>query len=169
MMPEIKLKDTADPFAASANAITAIIPVLRAYAMSTLRSRDRADDAVQDTLEKAWRARASFEVGSSLQGWLVRIMRNQMIDTFRKSQRIVEDVDGREAARLETPADQHWRLEYADLLRAIDTLTPDMRQALLLVGLGMTHIEGASLMAIPLGTFKSHVRRGRVRIEDSQA
>jgi RNA polymerase sigma-70 factor (ECF subfamily) len=166
MKTAAKTLDKAGRSAVSAAAIIAIIPALRAYAISRLRSTDRADDAVQDTLEKAWRARESFEQGSSLKAWMVCIMRNQIIDTFRKNKRIVEDVDGREAARLETPADQLWRLEYADLLSAIDTLTPDMRQALLLVGLGMTHSEGSLLMRIPLGTFKSHVRRGRVRLEE---
>ncbi len=150
---------------ASAEAITAVIPVLHAYAMSRLRSADRAQDAVQDTLERAWRGRAHFRQGSNLEGWLVRILQNQMIDGFRKGRRSVEDADGEYAARLTTPPDQHARLECAELLKAIGALSPDMRQALLLTGLGMTHPEAAGSMGIPLGTLKSHIRRGRERIE----
>jgi RNA polymerase sigma-70 factor (ECF subfamily) len=142
-------------------AITAIIPALHAYALTRLGSGPHADDAVQDTLERAWRARDTFKDGSSVRGWLFRIMSNRIIDGFRTNRRTVQDVDGETASRLVTQPDQLWRLEYADLLTAIETLTPNMRRALLLTGLGMTHVEGAAAMECALGTFKSYVRRGR--------
>ena len=158
-------KDAIETSVASAAAIIAIIPELRAYARSRLGTADRAEDAVQDTLERAWRSRQTFAAGSSLKGWLVRIMRNLLIDQYRKHHRLVEDIDGKAAALLSVPAVQHVRLEYGDLLSAIETLSPDMRQALLFIGLGMTHVEASVAMGIPLGTLKSHVRRGRARIE----
>ncbi len=148
----------------SSVAISAIIPVLHAYAMRRLRSKSHADDAVQDTIERAWRARASFVRGASLKNWMFGILRNQLIDVYRIQRRLTQDVDGVEAARLATQPDQLWRLHYADTVAAMETLSSDQRRAILLVVFGLTNMQAAAVMDCPLGTLKSHLRLGRHKL-----
>ncbi len=142
--------------------IVALIPRLRAYAIALTRNGQSADDLVQDALERAWRNRASYSTDFSLSAWMFRILRNRWIDTYRSSRATVEDVEGKHAAYLVTLPSQHWRVQYADLLRAIDGLEPTLREAFYLVMIsGLTHVEAAEVLDAPLGTLKSWIRRGR--------
>jgi RNA polymerase sigma factor (sigma-70 family) len=150
---------------ASAAAILAVAPVLRAYARSRLNSHAQADDAVQDTLERAWRSRASFIEGSNLVIWMQRILRNKIIDNFRRERWTVEDAEGQAAGLLVSLPDQHVSAEYNDLIRELESLSPQTRTALLLTGIGVTDLEASEIMGVPLGTIKSYVRRGRVKLK----
>jgi RNA polymerase sigma-70 factor (ECF subfamily) len=142
-----------------------LAPVLRTYAFMLSKSTDMADDLVQDTMERAWRHRANFQQGSNVRAWLFGILRNRFIDELRKNSRTIADVDGEAAGRLSTPPEQLWRLQYADLLRAIDKLSPAVRDALMLVmGSGLSHEEAAAILCCPLGTLKSRIRRARVQL-----
>lgn len=51
-------------------------PVLRRFAISLARDPTAADDLVQDTLFRAWRARARFEPGTNFEAWTFTILRN---------------------------------------------------------------------------------------------
>ena len=145
----------------------AMVPSLRAYARFLSKSAANADDLVQDTLERAWRNRRTYQPESNLKGWLFRILRNRFTDDFRRHRGMVQDVDGEHAASLVTPADQYWRMQYLDLIDAINLLSPEVRDALVLVmGLGFTHDEAAAALDCPLGTLKSRVRRARAHLID---
>jgi RNA polymerase sigma-70 factor (ECF subfamily) len=144
-----------------------LIPSLRAYARVLAKSATYADDLVQDTLERAWRNRELFHTDSNLRSWLFRILRNRFTDEFRRHRNVVQDVNGAYAAYLVSPAEQYWRLQSLDLIDAINKMSPDVRDALLLViGLGFTHDEAAAVLDCPLGTLKSRVRRARVQLSD---
>jgi RNA polymerase sigma-70 factor (ECF subfamily) len=162
----VKLKPVELPTApeVSSDAILAIVPVLRAYAVKRLHSTSRADDAVQDTVERAWRARTSFIPGAELKPWIFTILRNAITDLYRRDSWQLQDVDGLAASRLVTQPDQLWRLHYADAVTAIETLNTDQRRAILLVVLGVTNEDGALAMNCPLGTFKGYVRLGRKKL-----
>ncbi len=149
----------------SSDAILAIIPVLRAYAIRRLRSTSRADDAIQDTVERAWRARATFIPTADLKPWIFTILRNAITDRYHREKRQVQDIDGAAVSRLVTEPDQLWRLRYADVLTALQTLSADQRRAILLVALGLTNEEAAEAMGCALGTYKSHVRLGRRKLK----
>jgi len=64
-------------------AIVEEVPALRRYARSLLRDRDRADDLVQATLEKAAGKWAFFNTGKKLRPWLFKILYNLFIDDYR--------------------------------------------------------------------------------------
>jgi RNA polymerase sigma-70 factor (ECF subfamily) len=151
--------------ASLAEDIIKTIPALRLYAYFLSKSNAQADDLVQDTLERAWRHRASFREGANLKAWLFGILRNRFTDEVRRRRKLVEDVDGANAARLVSPPDQHWRMQYADLLEAIAALPPATRDSLVLVmGAGLSHEEAAQVLGCPLGTLKSRVRRAREQL-----
>jgi RNA polymerase sigma-70 factor (ECF subfamily) len=162
----VKLEPVDLPMApeVSSDAILAIIPILRAYAVKRLHSTSHADDAVQETVERAWRARASFIPGAALKPWMFRILRNAITDRYRRDNWQVEDVDGVAAGRLVTQPDQLWRLHYADVVAALETLSGDQRRAILLVVLGLTNVAAAESMGCGLGTFKGYVRLGRRKL-----
>lgn len=67
------------------------------YAVLHLKDKSAAEDAVQDTLLSAYRAREQFQNKSSLKTWLMTILKNKVIDIIRKKQRdihiLVESID----------------------------------------------------------------------------
>lgn len=145
--------------------VIALIPQLRAYALSLTRSRVDADDLMQETLMRAWHAQASFTLGTNLKAWLYKILRNSRHTQWAKMRLLEQDVDGRRAAALVTGAEQEWRLEYNELLGALDDLTPSTRDAVLLIhGAGLSYEEAAQVCGCPVGTLKSRVNRGCERL-----
>lgn len=151
--------------AALKNALLAEIPSLRAFAISLSGSGDRADDLVQETLMKAWAAHASFAEGSNLRAWLFTIMRNTYFSQYRKARREVQDTDGEAAARLVSHPEQQGHLDLADFQIALEQLSPDQREALILIGAsGFSYEEAAEICGCAVGTVKSRVNRARQRL-----
>ncbi len=147
--------------------IVALIPDLRAYALSLSRSNHRADDLVQDTLERAWRARSSFIGGQTIKAWLVTIMRNRFIDVCRLEQSTVEDVGGLHAAKITTLPNQVWAVQYSQLVSAVCRLPPQSSEAISLVYFaGLTHEEASVVLGCPLGSVKSRIRRASKNLRD---
>lgn len=146
--------------------LTDLVPVIRAYAMVVCRVRSDADDLTQDTLERAWKGRGGFEPGTNLKAWVFTILRNGHAGDWRRNRRMVEDPDGREAARLSSEAPQPWRVQYTDVLNAIARLDPESRHALMMVVAGLSYEETAQACGCPLRTVQSRVRRARMRLAD---
>ena len=145
--------------------ILAAVPNLRAFAMSLSGSLDRADDLVQETMLRALANIDSFEPGTNLSAWLFTILRNQFRTEYRKRRREVEDADGRYASTLMAYPEQHGRLELEEFRRALDQLTADQREALILVGAsGFSYEQTARICGCAVGTVKSRVNRARIRL-----
>jgi RNA polymerase sigma-70 factor (ECF subfamily) len=145
--------------------LLAVVPSLRAFAMSLTNNRDRADDLVQDTLMRAWANIHKFEPGTNLNAWLFTILRNLFHSEYRKRKREVEDADGSYAARLKTHPNQQTHLDYEDFRLALAKLPMDQREALLLVGAqGMSYEEAAHVCQVAVGTVKSRVNRARSKL-----
>lgn len=137
---------------------------IRAYAIFLTGGHSDADDLVQDTLEKAWRARDQFEPGSNLTAWLFAILRNTHYNGWRRSKRVVEDVNGAQAARLTVEPAQNWRVEFTEVLIALEELDIESRHSLLLITAGLSYVEAAKVCGCPLRTLQSRVRRARERL-----
>ncbi|HEY8381860.1 MAG TPA: NepR family anti-sigma factor [Microvirga sp.] len=143
------------------------IPNLRAFALSLSNNPDRADDLVQDTILRAWDKRSSFQAGTNLNAWLFTILRNSFFSEHRKRTREVADSDGEYAATLKTAPDQVHKLEVQDMRAALERLSPDHREALLLVGAeGLSYEDTAAICGVAVGTIKSRVNRARVRLAE---
>lgn len=145
--------------------LLALAPALLRFAISLIRDRSGGDDLVQDTLLRAWRARASFQVGTNLEAWTFTIMRNQFYTRHRKSRPEVQDEDGEQAARLSSPPEQGGHLDLADVQAALARLAPVMREALVLVAIeNLSYEEAAAVMNCRVGTVKSRVWRAREQL-----
>lgn len=141
--------------------ITAQIPRLRRYARLLAGERSRADDLVQDTLERSWARRHLWRPGSDLRAWLFTIMHNVYVNRIRRYEPLVLD----DAFDLPTPAVQENALELRDLHRALARLPADHREVLLLVAVEeMRYADVADVLHIPVGTVMSRLSRARARL-----
>jgi RNA polymerase sigma-70 factor (ECF subfamily) len=146
-------------------AMLAVVPSLRARAMSLCGNRDRADDLTQETLTRAIANIDSFDAGSNMSAWLFTILRNVFLSTYRNRRREVEDSDDRYAESLKSHPEQPGRLDLEDLRRALARLPADLRSALTLVGAsGFSYGEAAAICGCAVGTVKSRVNRARARL-----
>jgi len=150
------------PAISQRDALVALIPNLRAFAISLCRDAQKADDLVQETLVKAWQSRDSFQPGTNLKAWLFTILRNIFFSECRKGRREVEDANGEHAARLCQHPEQQGHLDFQDFLTALHQLEPDQREALICVGAeGFSYEEAAEISGCAVGTIKSRVHRAR--------
>ncbi|GEP03062.1 sigma-70 family RNA polymerase sigma factor [Methylobacterium oxalidis] len=148
--------------------LTDALPGLRAFAMSLVSDPTRADDLVQETLLKAWAAQDRFRPGTNLMAWLCTILRNQFYSECRKSKREVEDADGTLTAQLIAPAAQEHGSDLRVIWAHMTKLSPQLREALLLVGAqGLTYEAAAEVMGCQVGTAKSRVSRARAFLTGS--
>ena len=145
----------------------AVLPNLRAFAVSLCGRPDRADDLVQDTIMKAWAKQTSFEPGTNMKAWLFTILRNEFYSQMRKRGREVQDTDGAFTQSLSTHPEQHGAIDLNDLKQALEQLSDDQREAIVLVGAsGFSYEEAAEVCGCAVGTIKSRVNRARARLQE---
>jgi RNA polymerase sigma-70 factor (ECF subfamily) len=142
--------------------IVAHIPRLRRYARALAGDSHRADDLVQDTLERALAKFHLWRRGSDLRAWLFTVMHNVFINQLKARREVTLDdalEDGLQSAPRSDP------LELRDLDAALGRLPPEQREVLLLVGLEqLSYAEVSKALGIPIGTVMSRLSRGRERL-----
>lgn len=145
--------------------LTGVVPHLRAFARGLCGRPDMADDLVQETLMKAWAAQERFEPGTSMRAWTFVILRNAYLTDMRRN-RFRGEYDENVAERILTaPAGQEEPIHLSDMHRALLTLPPERREALLLVGAGgFSYEEAANICGCAVGTIKSRVGRARAAL-----
>ena len=147
--------------------IEAQIPGLRRFACALLRGdRERADDLVQDTLERAlssWHLRRSE---GNVRSWLYTILHNRFLsDQHRARRRGLHDALTAETELPGIDGGQDSALEHRDLLRAFSALPEEQRTVLLLVGVeDLSYDEAARVLRVPIVTVMSRLHRGRERL-----
>lgn len=142
--------------------LVAMIPQLRSFARGLCGWRDMADDLAQDTMTRAWSARASFTPGTNFRAWMFMIMRNQFYTSIRKSNRTTSlDPELAERTLIQSPEQQH-HIHVADVAKALQKLPFEQREVLLLIGAnGVSYEEAAEIVGCAVGTIKSRLARGR--------
>jgi RNA polymerase sigma-70 factor (ECF subfamily) len=146
--------------------LVAAIPHLRAFARSLCNDPTQADDLAQEALAKAWKARESFEPGTSIKAWTFMILRNQFYSEKRRSWRTAPlDTEMAENTLLAND-DPTVQMDLLELRAALAKLPDDQREALILVGAGgMAYEEAAQVCQCAVGTIKSRVSRARRALE----
>ncbi len=155
--------------AVEAASIEAHIPGLRRFARALVRGdRERADDLVQDSLERAlsrWHLRRAE---GDLRGWLYTILYNHFLSEQHRQKRRGAHSTLTDAIELELPAikaGQDQALEHRDLLRAFAELPEEQRSVLFLVGVeDLSYEQAARVLGVPIGTVMSRLSRGRERL-----
>jgi RNA polymerase sigma-70 factor, ECF subfamily len=139
-------------------------------------SREEAEDLMQETYARAFRSWRSFEPGTNLRAWLLRILTNLNIDRARARQRRpqtepLEEGDyflyNRLAASTgdSQPEEEERviaRLSQDNVVSALAELPHDFRDTVVLVDIGgFSYAEAAQILDIPVGTVMSRLHRGR--------
>lgn len=144
-----------------------LIPALRRYARALLHDRARADDLVQDCLERVivrWGQRRN---DGDTRKWVFAILHNLAMDQLRRARPRAHDVplEAVDDAMLAVRAAQEDGLRYGDVLRALEQLPDEQRSVLLLVSVeDMTYEEAARVLDIPTGTVTSRLARAREKL-----
>jgi RNA polymerase sigma-70 factor (ECF subfamily) len=148
--------------------VVAFLPNLKRFALSLCRKPDVAEDLVQITAERAFRARHQFDPATRLEAWLFRILRNAWIDMVRRDTTRGEVVDIHEtplADPVDRAAQTDDRLMLDAVRAAMTTLPEDQRAVLHLVCVeGLSYAETAETLAIPRGTVMSRLSRARLAL-----
>lgn len=154
------------PSGAHDHPILAQIPHLRRYARALLGDKARAEDLVQDCLERAWGRLHLWRDGSNLRTWLFTIMHNLHANAARTASRRPQTVPLDESGfAAPTRAAQEDGLELASIEAALATLSEEQRAVILLVGLEeMSYQQAAAVLDVPIGTVMSRLHRGRERL-----
>ncbi|MGD1879295.1 MAG: sigma-70 family RNA polymerase sigma factor [Kiloniellaceae bacterium] len=148
--------------------LIAEIPHLRRYARSLTRDADAADDLVQGCLERALGRFHLWQPTRRLRPWLFTIMHNLFIDTRRLRVNRTPALPLDEMHRPPSQAaGQEHHLAAQAVLRQIDLLPTEQRDAVLLVGVNeLTYAEAAKVLGIPEGTLMSRLHRGRTKLRE---
>lgn len=142
-------------------------PALRVLARTLTRNETRSQDLVQETLAKAWAARAGYRAETRLRAWLFTILRNTWVSDLRKRRREVEDAGDVLAGKLSEAPRQEHASALREFVAALETLPRCQREALVLVGgAGFTQEEAAEICGCAVGTVKSRVSRARARLTE---
>ena len=149
--------------------------LLYTIALRMLGSPEDASDAVQETFLKAWNGRKSYRGDGKLSSWLCRILSNVCVDALRRRRETesltVEDAEGGETER--ELADERFDpaawTEREDLRHrvraAVDTLSPEFRQPLLLREFGgMSYVEIAMALSLEPNTVRTRIFRARKKL-----
>lgn len=147
----------------------------RAYglALRVVRNPAHAEEVAQEAFLDAWRHSARFEPDrGSAAGWLLTIVHRKAVDRVRSVEAATARDEGWDRASAPVAHDQtaeeaHASLDAARVRNAVATLTDVQRRAVELSYFGgYTHTEVASLLDVPLGTAKTRIRDGLIRLRD---
>jgi RNA polymerase sigma-70 factor (ECF subfamily) len=139
------------------------LPRLRRYARALTGDVTRADDLVQDTLERALAKLDLWQPGSDLRAWLFTLMHNLFVNQLRS--RHGQDTALDEAQEIPVSGGQMEALAARDMHAALARLPEEQRAVVLLVGLEQfSYAEAAEVLGVPVGTVMSRLARARERM-----
>jgi RNA polymerase sigma-70 factor (ECF subfamily) len=142
--------------------VEAHIPALRRYARALQGNVDRAEDLLQDSLERALSRQHLFVSSQNLRPWLFRIMRNVYLNSLRAARRRGPSLELDDVNLPASPPDQIPHVEVAETLAAFHALSDECREALWLVVVeGLSYREAGRVLGVPTGTVMSRVARAR--------
>ena len=156
---------------------------LYSHALRLTKNPADAEDLVQETYLKGYKAFNSFKDGTNLRAWLFRILTNSFINAYRKKQRSFDEqeVEDIEAFNTLSSADYssntHLGISAEDALferltddeiqTAIDSLPSTYKDVVLLADVqGFSYKEIAEILDVPDGTVMSRLHRARAKLKD---
>ena len=138
-------------------------------AVRLTRQRADAEDLVQETMMRAYASFATFEEGTNLKGWLLRIQVNAHISGHRKrlcrpaELPVAANVDWQALGSAEVQVLDLWPDD--DVKDAMAALPAEFRTAVYYADIeGLSYKQISTIVAAPLGTVMSRIHRGRSRL-----
>ena len=150
--------------------------LIYSLALRVLRDQGDAEDVVQEVFLQAWREAARFDLTrGNVVAWLVMVTRSRAIDRLRRRQARPQlaaklEPDNRVDEGPRVDVQMEWQSRAAEVRRALETLPLLQRVAVELAFFdGLTHAEIAEQLEVPLGTVKTRVRQGLLKMRDCLA
>lgn len=147
-------------------------------ALRIVRDSGEAEDVTQEVFVQLWRQAARFDVErGNVVAWLCTMTRTRAIDLLRR-RRVRADTNAPVETHTAEPADAaprqdvvvEWSERASTIRNAVDSLPLLQRLAVELAFYdGLTHSEIATHLEVPLGTVKTRVRQGLLKIRDHLA
>ena len=152
-----------------ATSLIAYLPRLRRYATALAGSVSVADDLVQDCVERALKRADTLNDPQRMAGWLRSILLHLYMDMVRLQRSRGTGIEltqvDNDLALSVPPSDRGATI---DFIRALNGLSAEHRQILLLVGLeGLNYREIAEELGVPMGTVMSRLARARERLRNA--
>lgn len=153
-----------------------LLDVIYGGALRLTKNPTDAEDLVQETFAKAYRAFRTFEEGTNLKAWLFRILTNTFINQYRKNQRgpaidPTEQIEDWQMARAERHTSGGLKSAETEALEklpneiisdALNSIPEEFREAVFMADVeGFSYKEIAEIMGTPVGTVMSRLSRGR--------
>jgi RNA polymerase sigma-70 factor, ECF subfamily len=148
--------------------------VVFSLAVRMLRDRQAAEDVVQDIFTQVWQKAATFDATrGSAEAWILMIARSRVLDRLRSRAAGVQ-VRPMGDNLPEEPDAEDWpddlaisREQAATVRTALFTLPAEQRKLIEMAFFdGRTHVEIADQLGVPLGTVKTRIRLGLMRIRE---
>jgi len=137
-------------------------------------SKEDAEELVQETYARAFRSWRSYQPGTNLRAWLLRILTNLNIDRGRRQQRTppMQGLEANDYFLYDRLAETDGgltdeervveRLSQDDIVSALSAVPHDFRDVIVLVDIGdFSYQDAAQILDIPIGTVMSRLHRGR--------
>lgn len=146
---------------------------LYGHALALTRNADEAEDLVQETTLRALRGFDSFRAEGPIRAWLLTILRNLFINSYRAARRAPRalSLDALENPDPVVPVEPgpertvFSKLENEALGRAVEALPSDYREVLVMSDMrGLSYQEISDQLELPIGTVRSRLSRARSRV-----
>jgi len=138
------------------------IKSLRRYALVLVRTPDRADDLVQESLKRVLANIRQGNTVHNLRPYLFSVLHNVYTDEWLRRKGARNTVPLEEAPVLTIGPSQEARMECRDVARALDRLPEEQREVILLIAMeGFSYQAAAQILCVPAGTIMSRLSRAR--------
>ena len=126
------------------------------------KSREEAEDHLQDAFIRVFEKLYQFRYEGSLEGWIRRIVLSTIFDSYKKKSIMIVLSDHEESYALSDPADFISEFDFGQLIEAIRSLSPGYRAVFNMFAVeGYTHKEIGEILGIAPGTSKSQYAAAR--------
>jgi RNA polymerase sigma-70 factor, ECF subfamily len=150
--------------------------VLFRHAMALTHNSDEAEDLVQETVLRALKCFVSYRAEGSIRSWLLTILRNMFINSYRTKQRgprplFLDAIENPDPYLPALPGPERLifvQMENEALQRAVAALPDEYREVLELSDMqGCSYQEISEQLSVPIGTVRSRLSRARNRVRRS--
>lgn len=173
-LPELLSRTARGDTEAFTGLYDALSPIIHGVVLRVVRDPAQSEEVTQEVLIEVWKQASRFDCSrGTVRGWVLTMAHRRAVDRVRSAQASTDREERVVASEHVRPYDSvseevETRLEAEQVRRALDELTDLQREA---VGLayygGYTHRQVSELLGVPLGTVKTRLRDGLIRLRDA--